>query len=81
MELPSFTEADTPETYFAKIGEMIRDKPRWKVHRFITIGKFSFSRLVMYQDLDPNRWPASRSLLEHRLITDLLFGVVMKNLM
>jgi hypothetical protein len=72
MELPLFEEEDTPESYFVKVSEMIEGKPRWRVRRFVTIGKFSFSRLVMYQDLDPSKWPANRPLEKHKVLSDLL---------
>jgi very-short-patch-repair endonuclease len=75
MELPLLEETDTPESYLVKISAMIEDKSRWRVRRFVTIGKLSFSRLVMYQDLDPSRWPANRPLQEHRVLSDLLGGM------
>jgi len=79
LELPRFQDEDTqgedtPESYFREISEVIKDKPRWRIHRFVAIGLFYFNRLVMYHDLDPSRWPSNRSLNKHEVLSDLLAG-------
>ena len=56
MKLPDFTGEDTPETYLDKVEKAIISKPRWKVRRYVTIGRFVFSRIAMYQDLDLSKW-------------------------
>jgi hypothetical protein len=53
--LPDLGEKDTPESYFIKTEGAIREMKRWRVRRFATVDLFSFSRLVMYHDLDPER--------------------------
>jgi very-short-patch-repair endonuclease len=75
IELPQIQEDDTPETYFEQVTEMIEELPRWRVRRFVTVGLFHFARLVMYHDLDPERWPSERSLREHGVLVDLLGGI------
>ena len=40
----------------AKMSAVIEELPRWKIRRFATLGLFSFSRLAMYNDLDPAKW-------------------------
>jgi very-short-patch-repair endonuclease len=60
--VPELEDDDTPETYMARMAEAIRDAPRWRVRRFATVGLFSFSRVAMYNDLDPARWGGEESL-------------------
>lgn len=80
--LPSFTAevdeegqvADTPESYFEKIKHVIRDRPRWKVRRFLTLSLFSFGGIALYQDLNPERWPDHASILTHPLVSSILCG-------
>jgi Protein of unknown function (DUF4011)/AAA domain len=74
LALPEFAEEDTAETYFEKAADLATAKKRWGVRRFITVGHFAFARLVMYQDLDPERWPKGRELEQHSIISDLLGG-------
>ena len=54
--VPEFEENDTPESYMARMAQVIKVLPRWRIRRFATIGLFSFARLAMYNDLDPARW-------------------------
>ncbi|MBF0402173.1 MAG: DUF4011 domain-containing protein [Magnetococcales bacterium] len=54
--IPDIDEGDTAESYMGKVVKVIEGMARWKVRRFATLGLFSFSRLVMYNDLDPSRW-------------------------
>jgi hypothetical protein len=46
-----------PELYFDLIRGMLSKLEGWEVHRRIVLGFFSFSKLMMYLDLDPKRWP------------------------
>ena len=55
VELPNFTmpqNADGITNYINKIKEVIHYIPKWKVHDKIQLGFFSFSKFVMYQDLN-----------------------------
>jgi very-short-patch-repair endonuclease len=74
LVLPEFGEEDTPEQYLAKVEEAIREMKRWRVRRFVTAGLFPFSRLVMYHDLDPERWPEQKALYRHPVLVELLGG-------
>lgn len=74
IELPDAADANSAEWYFEDVSERVQDEPRWKVHRFVSLGLFHFSTLLMYQDLDPDRWPADNSLLAHPLISEFLGG-------
>jgi hypothetical protein len=74
LELPKLDGEDTPERYMKKIECLIKNKLKWKVRRFITIGRFQFSRLVMYQDLDPANWPPGKAINDNPIIKSLLGG-------
>jgi very-short-patch-repair endonuclease/DNA polymerase III delta prime subunit len=73
LDLPDLEEDDTPEAYAVRVSRAIRSKQRWKIHRYVVIGHFSFSRLVMYEDLAPERWP-DNGLHKHEVIMTLLAG-------
>ena len=68
LVLPDLGEEDTPECYFTRAEEAIKEMERWRVRRFVTVGLFSFSRLVMYHDLDPERWPEQKTLHLHPVL-------------
>jgi hypothetical protein len=74
LVLPDLGEEDTPERYLTKTEEAIREMKRWCVRRFVTVGLFSFSRLVTYHDLDPERWPEQKALHLHPVLVELLGG-------
>ncbi len=73
FQLPSLNENDTPEAYFRRIARAIQPFPRWKLRRFACIGHFSFSRLVMYEDLSEKAWEQA-PLEDNGLIASLLAG-------
>ena len=60
--LPELDEQDTAESYMARMAEVVKTYPRWRVRRFATLGLFSFSRIAMYNDLDPKNWGSNEGL-------------------
>jgi very-short-patch-repair endonuclease len=71
--LPEMDEDSTPEAYFESIEEAVADLGGWRVRREALIGFFSFRKLLMYLDLDPDRWRDGP--LEHSgLLTQLFEG-------
>lgn len=67
------TEDLSPGTYFQDVTDVISGQRGWEVRSDdIVLWCFSFTRLLMYRDLDPNNWPASRLLQNQPLITGLL---------
>ena len=72
--LPDLEDDDTPEKYFQNCSDLIDENPTWKLHRFVTLGFFQFGKLLMYLDLDPDRWPAETAISEHPLIRQVLEG-------
>ena len=79
IELPAFTEKDWPEDYMRKVGDLIKEatipkKEKWKIRRFITIGRFRFARLVMFHDLSAEKWPSDRDISTNGVVQSLFAG-------
>jgi hypothetical protein len=73
LSLPKFAEDSDPEQYLEEVKETILSKkPNWKIHRFVSLSLLNFSKLLMYLDLDPDKWPESANLSNHPLIGKLL---------
>jgi hypothetical protein len=66
--------ANAVEDYFASIQEMVHVHPRWRVRRFVTLASFSFARIAMYHDLDPENWAMTGSAKAHPLVRPILRG-------
>lgn len=73
LALPDLDENSNPEAYFKEVQNLIREnQPRWKVRRYITLTLLNFSKLLMYLDLDPDRWPEGMSITEHPVVMRIL---------
>jgi len=73
LVLPDLDEGTSPETYFEGVQALIElNQPKWKVRRYITLTLLNFSKLLMYLDLDPERWPKGSSILTHPLVSRFL---------
>ena len=62
-----------PEKYFEVVQNVIKDMKGWTVLRKMVLGFFSFSKLLMYKDLDPNN-PSNKSLFDHSIINQIILG-------
>lgn len=74
LTLPEIPEAEgwKPSDYFALIEAEVSRQRRWQVERdSIGLGFFTFSKFMMWRDLDANSWP-NCSLLDHGLLNVLL---------
>ncbi|MEQ1910890.1 MAG: DUF4011 domain-containing protein, partial [Vicinamibacterales bacterium] len=69
LDVPVLQDGDSPESYFARFKPLLGDKPRWRLHRYLTLGFLSFGRLLMFRDLDPAAWPGIET---HERLRDLL---------
>jgi len=75
MALPELGENVVPEEYFKKVIALIEGKqPRWRVRRYITLALLNFSKLLMYRDLDPERWPEDSNIVDHPVVSRFLAG-------
>lgn len=75
ITLPSFPEQEDfdPEDYFDGVATAIDGAKNWEVlPNAITLGFFSFAKLLMYRDLDSKNWPDAQKLLSHATISSLL---------
>jgi very-short-patch-repair endonuclease len=61
------------EQYFAAVAKAVRMQKRWSIEQDeLVLGFFSFAKLLMFQDLDPQSWPKEKSPAKHDVLTRLL---------
>jgi very-short-patch-repair endonuclease len=75
LKIEDFGDEDDVDIidYLADVAETISGKARWEVKAdAMVLGFFSFSKFLMYRDLDPENWPENGSLDLHPLIKGLL---------
>ena len=74
VHLPKFEddeELDVSE-YFRQVGEAVATMDRWAVDdQAAHLGFFSFSKLLIYQDLDPASWPEEEAPQDHPVVDAL----------
>ena len=74
VALPEFNmpeDSSGIDEYLEKVRRAIAKRSDWQVTNEIYVGFFSFTKFVMYKDLDPAEWPAGRTPAEHPLIRAL----------
>lgn len=74
IRLPEIPDSETwaPTDYLAAVAEAISGQARWSIDADgMQLGFFSFAKLLMVKDLEPDSWPGG-GLLEHPLIAGLL---------
>ena len=75
LELPELKEGILPEDYLGKVEtKVLRHKPKWQVKRFSTLSMFDFGKLLMYLDLDPDRWPQGENNIQNHAILQKFFA-------
>jgi len=75
ISLPEIPDGDDwlPSGYVDAVGAAVAGQTRWGVDaRRIGLGFFTFSKFLMWRDLDANAWPDPTRLFEHILVTQLL---------
>ncbi len=75
IDLPELevSEGWKPSDYFAQVESVISARERWKIDPDgIQLGFFSFSKLLMYRDLDIGAWEGD-ALAGHALTRGLLY--------
>ena len=64
--------------YFQRVAAAAENIPRWRVDETaVVLGMFSFQKLLMYHDLDPNKWRSGANgggLADSRIIKSLYGG-------
>jgi hypothetical protein len=74
ITLPEVEDTDelTPEAYFDAVQEVVLAKDSWVIDRDgIQLGFFSFAKLLMHRDLDPEAW-TDGAFEENKLLNGLL---------
>ena len=73
-EIDAFDEdsVTSVDEYLAGVADTVSGLSRWKVHRWMVLGHFSFGRLAMYADLSPENW--KNSPVDHQLLRVILQG-------
>lgn len=67
--LPSIDDEISPEAYFNKVSSAISSMDtRWKVRRYAAVCLLNFTKQLMYEDLNPNKWPIENNIANHKLI-------------
>ena len=77
IEIPDVPDIEelTPSAYFAAVADAVNDRPRWEVlPNDMVLWFYSFSKFLMYRDLEPQSWPSERKLKNNVLVNSLLRG-------
>jgi very-short-patch-repair endonuclease len=75
IKLPDVPDIEDlhPDEYFEHVQQAIADREHWEVlPDDIVLWFFSFSKFLMYRDLDPANWPEDQSLVHHPLIRGIM---------
>ncbi len=70
LALPEVGEGESPEDYLDHVATLIKTtKPNWSVRRYGALALLNFGKMLMYLDLDPERWPLDdRNLIKHPIV-------------
>ena len=77
IEFPAFPDAEDLDVdgYFKGVTTVASLRDRWSIDtRAIHLGFFSFSKLLIYKDLDPKVWPEDKQPPDHPVIRSLYGG-------
>lgn len=75
LQLPEFEAADDRGVaqYLESVQKLVSKLPRWRVEpNEIHLGFFSFTKLLMYKDLDPGSWPQDSHPADHPVLSAVL---------
>ena len=70
FEMPD--RAEGIEDYFSEVTQAVHGKVGWGIDPTVHLGFFSFTKFLMYRDLDPASWPEGTSPTDHPLLKSLL---------
>lgn len=73
IKLPEIPDEEdwSPSDYFARVGEAISGQSRWSIDSDgLQVGFFSFAKLLMVKDLEPENWPDD--ITSHPILAGLL---------
>jgi very-short-patch-repair endonuclease len=71
IDIPLQEEDETPQHYFQRFDQILDHKRDWRISRQVSLGLLSFGKLLMYLDLDADRWPKAMPLDQHPRLIDV----------
>ena len=73
IELPAFDDDQDLTVYLDAVAAAVSTKRRWSVDKtHVSLGFFSFTRYLMYLDLDVRRWPNADAVTGHPVVSRVL---------
>lgn len=67
LEMPALREAEQPESYFIRLRMVLDQGRHLTLRQFVTLAVLPFPQMVLWKDLDPDRWPKD-AFGNHRLL-------------
>ena len=80
LDMPYIEEGETPEQYFQRFTPILTQKRDWRICRQVSLALLSFGKLLMYLDLDAERWPSDAPLDRHPRLVDMFSGSTAEDL-
>jgi very-short-patch-repair endonuclease len=74
LEIPYIEDGETPEQYFRRFTPILNQKRDWRICRQVSLALLSFGKLLMYLDLDAERWPSDVAIDRHPRLVDMFKG-------
>lgn len=74
LVLPVLADDIQPNHYLAQVAEVVQNIPDWQVVSDIRLDFFSFTKLLMYKDLENANWPENAKLIDNANLKQLLVG-------
>jgi len=74
LDLPEFSEDETAAHYLDRCAKMAAAKQDWRVIHRLTLGFFNFSKLLLWMDLDPKRWPENHRFDDNPIVRQYFEG-------
>ncbi len=74
IRLPVFDGDVSPSDYLAQVQQCVDDQTDWKVLRTVTLGFFSFQKMLMYLDIAPDHWQSQGVLSEGSVASTVIWG-------
>ena len=74
IALPDLSERELPESYLYRVEKLIKSKkPDWAIRRYGNLSLLNFSKMLMYLDLDPKRWPKDEGNIVNHPVVKRIF--------
>lgn len=71
LEMPELREDETPESYFVRLRSVLEAGRDLKLRQFVTLAVLPFPQMILWKDLDPDRWDDD-AFADHRLLPALM---------